>query len=600
MRSPGSKSCQIPPEEGPGRLSRVYLVLVLGALSAGYGALAVRLWCIQVLAHQRYSDLGREIQRGTDRVEASKGDIISRDGIILARSLQSFELGLDPSKMSREGIIEAVQTLFSRLEEPDEVRRDRLEDALRRREKGGRYVRLARDLDEESVAALKKSLAERLSREDARAVCCLPSSHRVYPHGALVSQLLGACDVEGRGIEGLELALDPFLRQQSGRRLVIKDALQRSRIYYPQSSEVRPIDGYDAALTIELRMQRILADELERGIDTFKAAAGLGIVMDCRSGAVLAMASHPSYDPGLYHLYPSEEQTERRRNRGVESAYEPGSVMKPVVASMALEHGLTRRDELIWGGGDSRRLGPRVVRDVRDHGPLTMEEVVVYSSNCGMSELGLRLGRDRLIDALERFGFGRKTGIGLPGERSGKTRDREAWSELYTSVSVSFGYAVMVTPIQLCTAFCSIVNGGYLYRPRILAHLDRPGERIENPPEVVGRPVREETSRQMREILLRVVQEGTGKYLQMDGFLFGGKSGTADMGPLYTKENYLASFVAFAPYENPEIVVLVMIEKPKARSYYGSTVAGSVVASVLRRYYRVEDEAYIVTVNRPS
>ena len=234
-----------------------------------------------------------------------------------------------------------------------------------------------------------------------------------------------------------------------------------------------------------------------------------------------------------------------------------------------------------------------MVHDVRDRGPLSMEDAVVYSSNIGMSFLGLRVGRDRLIETLDRFGFCRRTGIDLPGEAAGRRTSRKEWKELYTSVSVAFGYEVRITPLQLCNAFAVLVNGGYLYKPRIVEKVVRNEEEVPNPPEILDRPIDEAQSREMREILLRVITEGTGSRLRLDGFRFGGKSGTALVGPDYRKKDYLASFEAFAPYDEPEVVVLVMIEKPRGRAYYGSTVSGPVVASVLRRYFRVEDKPKI-------
>jgi cell division protein FtsI/penicillin-binding protein 2 len=378
---------------------------------------------------------------------------------------------------------------------------------------------------------------------------------------------------------------------------VIKDALQTLRFYFPENSDVAPVNGDDYVLTIDSRVQRILQEELERGLTRYRADTGLGVVMDCRNGDILGMASVPCYDPGEYHNYPREEREKRRANRVIESTFEPGSDLKPCIASWALRSGVVRRDEVIWEGGKAHRFeGRRRVTDVKDNGPLTMEEAVFKSSNIGMAFLGLRLGQTRIRQALEQFGFGRPTGVNLPGEVSGFVQSPAKWSELYTSVSVSFGYEIRATPLQLATAFCAVVNGGTLYRPRLVLRKVRDGEVIENPTVVRGHPISPEVSRDMREILVRVVEdEGTGKYLRMDGFRFGGKSGTADIGRGgYTKTDYLTSFEAFAPYEDPEIVVLVMYERPRTERRYGGWVAGPVVAQVLRRYFLIEDQPLLV------
>ena len=219
-----------------------------------------------------------------------------------------------------------------------------------------------------------------------------------------------------------------------------------------------------------------------------------------------------------------------------------------------------------------------------------MEDVLVHSSNIGMSILGLRLGRDRIIDALGKFGLCRATGIDLPAEAQGKYTDPSEWKAMYSSVSVSFGYELLVSPLQLCCAFASLVNGGYLLKPRIVEQLSAAGEVYEfSEREVVGRPLTEERSAEMREILREVVRRGTGDRLQLEGFEYGGKTGTARMLSKvgYNREDYLASFEAFAPYDNPEVVILCMVERPRpiAQLYFGSWVAGPIVTDVIRRMF---------------
>jgi len=311
-------------------------------------------------------------------------------------------------------------------------------------------------------------------------------------------------------------------------------------------------------------------------------------VMDCRNGDVLAMVNLPGLDPNHYHDYPPQEFAERRKNRAIESEFEPGSTIKPFHLAVALEKKAFSPDDRIWDGGRLEFFGRRRVEDVSDHGPLTVAEAVIFSSNIGMAHVGLRLGRDGLLDSLDRFRFQTPTGLGIPGEARGKRPERRGWSENYTSVSISFGYAFTVTPIQLAAAYSSLVNGGRLVKPRILDRLTREGEVIEFPRESPGRCIREETSRKMREILVEVVERGTARGLKVPGLAFGGKTGTARKSAGragYTAGDYLSSFVAFAPAEDPQLVVLVMIEKPQVR-HYGSTVAGPVVTEILRRTFR--------------
>jgi cell division protein FtsI/penicillin-binding protein 2 len=394
--------------------------------------------------------------------------------------------------------------------------------------------------------------------------------------------------------------MQAYLSGRDGSRKLIHDATQSTWIFNPANAEVPPVRGYDVYLTIDSRLQAIVEEELKAGIEREKAAAGSFILMDCRTGDMLAMASYPTYDPNHFAEYPDAERANRRTNRAVESLYEPGSVVKPFLAAYVLETGLIRRDQLIhslvvdpisWDGERPYAFfGRRPVRDVSSHEDLTLERAVIFSSNVCMGIIGYRVGEQRLRDMLDRFGLCRETGIDLPAEAAVPPQSPEDWKPLYTSVSVGFGYEMAVTPIQLCRALAAVVNGGYLLKPRIIDRIRRGSEEVEFPSRVVvGRPISEETSRQMREILHLVVEEGTARLLKIDGFPYGGKTGTADMGRSgYTKSDYLASFEAFAPYEDPQVVALCMIEKPRGDYFYGGRVAGPIVAGVLRRMFGVE------------
>ena len=578
----------------PRRVSKVTLLVVLGIVSVWLLLLGVRLFDLQVLQHEKFLAAGRRMWSGTDPIRSVRGDIRLKDGVLVARDVFSYEVGLDPSLIdSEERLVEAVRVVCDHLGQRAERRREALREALARRESGLRYVRLARHVEEDLAAQIYVALQGILPRSEWRAYLRRPTSSRQYPRGAFLGHVVGCTDPDGRGLEGVEHSMDGYLAHRPGKRQVLRGAVRGFRVQLPELREVAPIHGYDVVLTIESRAQRILEEELKKGIELQRAEAGLGIVLDCRNGAVRAMASYPDYDPANFHRYPPEEQARRRTNRPIENTYEPGSVLKAITLSSALSYQVARRDEIIWSGAQTHvfrhgRHG-RPVSDTREHPPLTLEGVVVHSSNIGMSFIGLRLGRERLIEVLERFGFFEPTGIELPGEAPGGRTKREEWSELWTSVSVAFGYELRVTPLQLCSAFAALVNGGRLWRPRIVERALSGGEEVlSNPPDLVDRPISEAVSREVREILLGVVERGTGQRLKMDGFRFGGKSGTADMGRGYTKQDYLASFEAFAPYDDPEVVVLVMIEKPRAGTFYGSRVAGPVVATFLRRYFRVE------------
>ena len=553
--------------------------------------LGVRLFFIQVLAHEGHISRARSGTGRTDQIPAYPGDLRTKDGVILARSEAAYNIGLDLRPLDGETVQAVVNTGCETLGYSTSRRRERLGTAVRKKEGRKIYFNFGRVVDTDMRDKVRSSLGKTLEPAVLRKALVIDRlTQRVYPKDDFLCHVVGATAHDGTGLEGLEHSLSRWLAPRAGKRRVITDAREQFRFFSPETVEVAPINGYDVYLTIESKTQAILEEELRLGISKHKAEGGLGIIMDCSSGSILAMGSWPVFNPNSFHLYPPAVLDGLRKNRVIENVYEIGSVIKPFIAASALETGVVSRAEKIWDGGRFHRIGGRRLEDVSNHGQISVEEAVVYSSNIGMGILGMKLGRDRLIHSLKRFGFCQKTGICLPGEGPGRHTPPEEWNDIYSTTSVSMGYEVQISPIQLVTAFASLVNGGNLWSPRLIDRYARGDEVIRKPPRLIRNSVKPETSAMMRQILLRTVNEGTGRYLKMKGFEFGGKTGTADMDPLYTKKDYLASFEAFAPAADPEIVVLVMIEKPRAGRYYGGSVAGPVVARILRRYFSVPAE----------
>jgi cell division protein FtsI (penicillin-binding protein 3) len=597
------------PDTSPVHRSRLLLAAL--TISLAFAALAWRLYTIQVLEHERYLASAKAMRRSTETILAYRGDIHSRDGVLLSRDVVDYDLGMDPRLISSEKLAQVVRLVSDAAGKPAEYRRQRLLVAREAREASAGYVHLANGVSESLVAEIRGALSRILSKQEEKALLVNPQARRSYPRGPLAGCLVGVTDSSASGIEGVELTLGPYLSRRDGRRVVLKDAPRKTLIYSMESPDVLPVGGYDVYLTIDSRIQAIVEEELEAGIRRERAEAGVFIAMDPNSGDLLAMASYPSYDPNHFSEYPDPERKARRANRAVENAYEPGSVIKVFFASQILEKKICRLDqhvrELItgpvsWDGGKSARFGRRTVSDVHEHPNMTFQDAVVHSSNIGMSILGLQLGRDGILDTLERFGLCQRTGVELPFEVRGKHTSAKDWNPIYSSVSVTFGYEVMVSPIQLCRAFAALVNGGYLLKPRIVDRISLDGETQVFPSrQVVGQAVTAETSAQMREVLKLVVEQGTGKLLRIEGFEFGGKTGTADMSRGgYTKTDYLASFEGFAPFEAPELVALCMIEKPRSGSYYGGLVAGPVVVEVFRRVFHVAGETRLAALAKKA
>lgn len=609
MASPTARGPDREPRTG--RVHRLRFAAVAALLTLGFAVLASRLFVIQIVDHEKHLRAAKKLRRGSDALLAYRGDIHLADGVLVARDIVEHEVGLDPRRLSPEKVQQVVRLISDALGKPAEHRRERLLKALEKKEKGGSYILLAHGMSEALLAEVRGALERLLAPGEMKAFIAEPRPRRTYPRGTLAASVVGVTDQDGGGVEGIEKSMGAYLSPQDGRREVVKDGPQKTRIFTLDSVEVAPVGGYDVYLTIDSVLQAIVEEELALGVRREKAESGLFVLMDPNTGDVLAMASYPTYDPNRFSEYPGVERKKRRQNKVIESLYEPGSVIKIFYAAHALGEGIAERGQLMrtlvggsmsWDGGRFARVGRRVIEDVRVHEDLTLEDSVIFSSNIGMSILGLRLGKAGILDVLSRFGLDRPTGIALPAEARWEPwgTPRRRWNPLMSPVSASFGYEVMVTPLQLCRAFAAVVNGGYLLKPRIIERLARDDDLRAFPRrEVEGRPISEETSRSMREILRLVVEEGTAKWLKIEGFEFGGKTGTARMAKGgYRREDYLASFEGFAPFENPRVVALCMIEKPTATSYYGGMVAGPIVAEVFRRMFHVRNPTKLTIINK--
>lgn len=652
VESSGSRT--ITPHQVPGLMraprvnQRVHLVIAAGLITAVFAILILRLFRLQVIDHDHYRGRVERIVTVVDRDRGHRGQIRARDGSILAVDVPRYTLALDPGVPRRgprgpEDPIDyhripdeyqdfTVNFVANRLEFSEVRRReilgrlDRNRENLRTRSADPlRYLVLARKLEYDRALELLTELREALSRDAARdghspeqieellryfrfgkgGLCLDEVQHRVYPAGNSFAHVLGTVrpgDRAGdlKGLEGIEASLNSYLEGWDGHARYLCDGPRKTWLYDPDNVAIASTDGYNVTLTLDSRIQKIVEEELARGVTAREAEAGVAIVMDCNNGEVLALASYPDFDPAHFHRYAPSILAERRRNRAIESQLEPGSTIKPLLAAVALDRGVVHLGERVWKGGKYDKILGRPVRDSHDKGPLTFEDAIVHSSNIGLAHVGLRLGKEGLNDLLDRFRFGQKTRIPLPGEAPGSRRPLNKWSEKYTSISVSFGYGLTVTPIQLASAYSALVNGGTYYRPKLILQIEREGEVHRVAPEPLGQVITEETSTRMREVLHQVVLRGTGRWHQIPGFSFGVKTGTAIVSQ--GKKGYVgdggkqyrSSMVAFAPHrgeEPPDIVVLATISKPNPRlGYYGSVVCGPVVKNVLRRIYRIPEE----------
>lgn len=395
---------------------------------------------------------------------------------------------------------------------------------------------------------------------------------RYYPHGNLASQMLGFVGVDGHGLAGVEYSLESSL---SGTPAEVVFPVDETGQPLPEGQPIYkpPVDGLNVYLTIDEVVQHIIERELANVMQQHKPTSALAVAVDPRNGQLLAMASLPSFDPNSFNIYPESLW----RNAVISSSFEPGSTFKIVTAAAALNEDKARETDQYTCLGYIEVAGRRLHCHVlRGHGKLTFVEAISKSCNPSFVEIGQSLGAETLFSYIEAFGFGKRTGVELPGEATGIMFSRVGPVELATT---SFGQGPAVTPLQQILAVSAVANGGVLYEPSIIKEIrDSSGNLVElREPVISGYPITEETSRRMNEILASTVAEGGGRNAYLAEYTVAGKTGTAQVpkpGGGYYEDRYIASFIGYAPAENPRVALMVMVNDPKGPyGYYGSQVA---------------------------
>ncbi len=408
--------------------------------------------------------------------------------------------------------------------------------------------------------------------------------YRIYPMNSLAGALLGFVAADGHGVSGIEYQCESWLRGENGLKTIIRDA-GRKAFWLADGGYRPPRDGMHVVLTIDTEIQAVVEKELEECITKYQAQSAVAIVMHPGTGAILAMANVPSFDPNRYQ----DAQPARYRNRTITDPYEPGSTFKPFIAAGGLAENSVHLGESFNCENGTYVEGARVLHDHHPYGVLSFEDVLIKSSNIGMAKIGRKMGNERLHKYVKAFGFGEKTGIDISGEDPGIVQPFNRWTSFTTS-SIPMGQEIAVTPLQLARAFCVFANGGYLVQPFVIRAVLAPDGRLvsdfSNPPNK-GRVLPEKIVKQMKEKVLEpIVEVGTGKASRLAHYGVFGKTGTAQIarkgGGGYEKDAYVSSFVAAAPADNPQLVVIVAVTRPKKSiGYYGGTVAAPVVKNIL-------------------
>ncbi len=538
--------------------SRLIIVVVL--LGAWAGLITARLYQLQVTEHDRYRGIAERQQRDDLTIDPPRGTIYDARGRELAVSVIVDSAFVDPSQVSDP------EALVRRLGEVPEIDSGAAAAALGR---SGRFAWVGRKLDPGVSTALREL--------DVADLHFLQESRRCYPMGRLAGQVLGFVGLDPHGLEGLEARFEPQLAGDAGERTVLRDALRGTvRVPGMSFSEAKP--GLDLHLTIDASIQYIVERELRAAIERHQAASGSVVILDPRTGAVLAMASAPDFDPNAFN----QAGKERWRNRVVTDAYEPGSTFKVITAAAALEANLVDPSDVFDCENGGISVKGKWINDHKSFGELTVREVMANSSNVGAIKLGLMAGDRALYDQIVKFGLGQPTGIDLPGESSGIVRPLERWGKR-DGAYISFGQGISVTSLQLAGVFAAIANGGYLYQPYVVTGVGRDGEvePLVERPVLLGRPVDPATALTLERMLEAVVEEGTGKAAAVPGYRVAGKTGTAQIAVAggYAPNSFIASFAGFVPARDPALVGVVRIDEPRG-AYHGGDVAAPIFGAI--------------------
>ncbi len=422
--------------------------------------------------------------------------------------------------------------------------------------------------------------AEAVRALKLKGVDFLPEHDRFYPNSTLAAQVLGFTGIDGHGLEGIEFFYDRQLNGGEHKVTILKDALGRG-FAAEQLAELQQA-GNNLVLTLDRHVQYITEQALNEAVAKYKAKSGFAIVMNPKTGALLAIAHNPVFNLNTYRKY----HRSAWRNRAITDPFEPGSTMKIFSVAAALETGTMDSGTIFYCENGTYLVGSHTVHDTKQHGWLSLQQIVKYSSNIGAVKLVEKIGNRTLFDSLQKFGFGRRTQIDCPGESSGSLAHYKRWTAVDAG-AIAFGQGVSVTGMQLITAVSTIANNGLMMQPHIVQAITDPnGQLIRNvEPQAVGQVVSAKTARTVRRIMRTVITAGgTGTNAELDGYEVCGKTGTAqkiDENGRYAPNKYVSSFVGFAPAQQPALAVLVIVDEPRG-AHYGGVVAAPVFKRIIK------------------
>jgi cell division protein FtsI (penicillin-binding protein 3) len=549
--------------DSPDKVSAFRRNAVLGLFALAFVVLAGRAFDLQILKQDFLRGEGDARHLRVVSIPAHRGMLLDRHGEPLAVSTPVDSVWANPREtlQSPERIAELARVLGM---DSRELQRRLSERATRE------FVYLRRHVNPD-VAASVEALG-------VPGVALQREYRRYYPMGEVAAHVLGFTNIDDHGQEGLELALNERLTGQPGAKRVLRDRLGRVIRDVENIRPARP--GQDATLTLDQRLQYLAYRELKAAVQAHGARAGSLVVMDARSGDILAMVNQPAYNPNNR----AGPRGDASRNRAVTDVFEPGSTIKPFTVAAALESGAVRPDVTLDTAPGLFRVGRHTIRDIRNYGRIDLATLLGKSSNIGASKLALDMEPEHLWTLFYRAGLGRGTGSGFPGEAAGLLRDFYYWRDV-DRATLAFGYGMSVTPLQLAQAYAALANDGVMPAPRFVQ-----GQAVRAPERVMSA----ETAVRVRRMLEGAVSpEGTGNRAAVEAYRVAGKTGTVRKSGAggYAEDRYVAVFAGIAPASRPRLVMVVTIDEPAGKEYYGGQVAAPVFSRVMQGAVRLLDIA---------
>jgi cell division protein FtsI/penicillin-binding protein 2 len=540
------------------------LLFVVIFIFLGFLALVFRLYNVQILHNVEYGAYGEVQNKAVQTIQAQRGLIYDCNGLLLSFNKNEISFYVDVKSAKRSDKQKIAEIFSSELGNSSNYYLELM------KAKKNRNICIAKKVNAEKALALKKLRINGLKFEDD------PS--RVYQYDNFASHILGYVNASFYGADGIEKYFNDELKGVDGSRIILKDA-RGEMITVVEESLNPPASGNSIYLTVDKTYQAILENAIKKAAVSNSAENAIGIIMNPANGKILALANSDDYNPNLYNTYSDSV----KRNKVVADMYEPGSTFKAISLAAFLDKKICQPEDKVFGENGTYKFKNVTIKDAHNSGWMTVKEVFVHSSNIGMSKLSQRIDAQSFYLYLRDFGIGNYTDIPLPGEAKGNLKNPENWTD-YTKSSISFGYEVAVTPIQLTAAYAAIINGGKLFQPQLVDKVVTNEEKTVSSfqPKFIRQVIKEETSKMMREFFVAAIEDGTGKKAKLTLCTAGGKTGTSRklVDGKYSTQNYNSSFIGFFPAENPKYLIYVLVNAPKQNSYYGGDVAAPVFNEV--------------------